>query len=150
MEQSVVSAEDFGLQEDRLLFQHLMQVVIDGAFVTGEDLCDSLDDDVLQSRLQIVRTLNPEPPASLDKLPDALALSVLKWRRDHLKGRSQEIKLLAQEVAEGSQPDVMRLYLQQESELALTKRRIDQAINSMSAVQRRRVAEGGGNGRLHK
>ncbi|MCB8920812.1 MAG: DNA primase [Ardenticatenaceae bacterium] len=154
MEQGVVSAQDFALQEDRLIFQQIMQIAIDAAFVAGEDLCDSLDDDVLQSRLQVLRTLIPEPPASLDKLPDKLALSVLQWRQDSLEGRVQEIKLLVQEAAykavDEPGSDVLHLYQQQASELARSKVLITRAINSMSAVQRRRAADGGGYGRLQK
>ncbi len=141
MEQEVVSAGDFSLQEDRLLWQHVMQVVIDGAFVTEGDLCDSLDDDFLQSRLQILRTISPIPAASLDKLPDTLALSVLQWRQDQVKSLSQEIRQLVQEVSRESDVETLQLYQKQVHELALNKRRIDKAIASMSALQRRR-AEG--------
>ncbi len=139
MEQTVVSAADFATQEDKLLWQQIMQVVIDGAFVTDEDLCDSLDDDFLQSRLQILRTIHPVPAVSLDKLPDTLALSVLQWRQDQVKSMWQEIKQLVQEASRASDTEALQLYQQQVNELTIAKRRIDKAIASMSALQRRRA-----------
>lgn len=142
LEQGVVAAEDFALPEDRLIWQHIMQGIISGAFVTDGDLWDSLDDDFLQSRLQILRSINPIPAASLDKLPDTLALSVLQWRQDRVKKLSLEIKLLAQEMSSQPDPDVLQLYQKQVNELATTKRSLDKAIASMSALQRRRGDKG--------
>ncbi len=143
MGQAVVSDNDFSLQEDKLLWQYIIQAVIDGAFVTGEDLCDSLDDDFLQSRLQSLRTISPISASNMDKLPDTLALSLLRWRQDQIKSLSQEIKQLVQEASRDAETESLQLYQKQVYELALAKRHIDKAIASMSALQRRRAENTG-------
>lgn len=143
MGQAVVAATDFALPEDKLMWQRVMQVVIDGAFGAEGDLCDSLNDDFLQSRLQIVRSINPAPTASLDKLPDTLVLSLLQLRLDQVKKVSQEIKQLVQETSHEADPETLQLYQKQVHELTVTKRSIDKAIASMSAMQRRRAEKEG-------
>lgn len=138
LEQPVVSAEDFTLPEDRAIWMRIMQVVIEGKFVTNADLCDSLDEDYLQSRVQGLRAITPVPAASLDKLPDTLVLSVLQWRQDRLKTLSLELTQLVQGGDEQPDAETIKFCRARADELRTRKLQLDRAIASMSATQQRR------------
>lgn len=138
MGQTAVSANDFPIIEDKLLWQHLA----DGLFVAGRDLCDSLDDPLLLRRVEALKKASSHSQANLARQPDTqdtLALSVLRWRLEAIKRQSQEIKQLVPSAAQQAEPELLRLHQQQ----ALTAARgdIDKAIASMSALNRRRTEE---------
>ncbi|MCB8967884.1 MAG: DNA primase [Ardenticatenaceae bacterium] len=140
MEQTAVAADDFTDMEDKLLWQYVMQTVETGAFVVGQDLCDSLDDPMVQHRVEALKTVPPTPLANLERLPDTLVLSVLQWRRDAINRQSQEIKQLVS-VSQETDVDLLQMYQKQAYTLTLVKRDIDKAIASMSALNRRRIEE---------
>ncbi|MCA9961216.1 MAG: hypothetical protein KC443_19380, partial [Anaerolineales bacterium] len=140
MEQTAVAADDFTDMEDKLLWQYVMQTVETGAFVVGQDLCDSLDDPMVQHRVEDLKTVPPTPLANLERLPDTLVLSVLQWRRDAINRQSQEIKQLVS-VSQETDVDLLQMYQKQAYTLTLVKRDIDKAIASMSALNRRRIEE---------
>ncbi len=138
LEQPVVSAADFTLPEDRAIWMRIMQIVIEGRFVSDADLCDSLDEDYLQSRVQGLRAITPVPAASRDKLPDTLVLSVLQWRQDQLKALSLELTQLVQGGESQLDAETLKFYQARANELRVQKLQIDRAIASMSAMQQRR------------
>lgn len=141
MEQGMVMVADFAEVEDKLLWEHVTQVVKAGAFVVERDLCDSLEDQVLLDRVEALKMVSPIPSAHLDRLPDTLVLSVLQWRRDAINRQSQEIKQLVHSATEQDDPEQLQLYQKQAYALMRTKGNIDKAIASMSAVNRRRTEE---------
>ena len=139
--QTAVNDADFVIPEDKLLLQHIYHALRSDTFVTVENLCDSLEDEILLNRVQSLNNLTLTPKTELDRLPDTLVLSVLQWRRSKVTQLSGEIQQLVNDASNEKDDDAVRMYQKQVYELTLTKRQIDQAIAAMSAVNRRRAED---------
>ena len=139
--QAEVSATDFERAEDR----GLLAVVLARAqpnrpeVATIDELCDSLDV-VLAERVRSLMARPPLPGMKLERLPDALALSVLDWRLEKIRTLISELdQLLASKKQLGSAGELDELYnnLRATSQQALQG--IHQAKDAMSAQGRRRA-----------
>jgi hypothetical protein len=140
-----VSVQDLSVNEDKELLQQMYAVVKRGAFVTEQDLCDSLEDTVLLDRVQQLRHIELADTIELERLPNQLAQAVLKWRRDKI---SQEVNLIRREVEEAQAEETREIYRQRWSVLVRQKGELDRAIKDMSPTSRRRAAEAEANGRF--
>ncbi|MFZ0547794.1 MAG: DNA primase [Candidatus Promineifilaceae bacterium] len=149
-EEAVVGEEDFPRPEDKALWRLLIERAetagIEAASVAAiEDLCDSLEEVVLQRRIKDLLLLPEIPESNLDRLPDHLVLSVLDWRLEQVNGQINEMRQLFNEARAAQDLDLISMYSQQLRELPLRKLRLDKARGAMSAVNRRleKEAEGG-------
>ena len=138
--QPVVGTGDFTATEDRALWQHMSQWIHRGSFVTVQDLCDSLDLPLLD-RVQYLQSLAPTLDANLDRLADQLVLAVLDWRIEKVRQLRTDLQRFVADAKLQGDPDSYQEYLARLQELSVTKKRLDQAKNGMSATSRRRAED---------
>jgi hypothetical protein len=81
--------------------------------------------------------LPQSPGAKLDRLPDALALSVLDWRLEKIREHNTILKQLRPHGQTEPEDELTRSYLDQVQEM----KRINRARDAMSATGRRRAEE---------
>lgn len=117
----------------------MYQRINDGIIVTPDELCDSLDETLLD-RVKFLLALPRTAEAELERLADKLVLSVLDWRLEKNSQLVGIVKQLVHETQYGNDRDSSEMY-RQLSELTLAKLRIDRARNAMSATGRRRAEE---------
>lgn len=139
-QQSPVTENDFSAAEDKLLLRQMYQRIDDGILATPDELCDSLDETLLD-RMKFLLALPRTAEAELERLADKLVLSVLDWRLEKNSQLVGIVRQLVHETQQANDGDSSEMY-QQLSELKLAKLRIDQARNAMSAMGRRRAEEG--------
>jgi hypothetical protein len=139
--QPEVSAADFVRAEDKALFAEIARRATLPSVATIDELCDSLDS-VLAQRVKALVALPPRPGMKLDRLSDALVMSVLDWRFEKIREHNTILKQLLPPGRPGSEDELTRSYLDQVEGM----RRINRARDAMSATSRRR-AEEGANGR---
>lgn len=144
-DRSPVSVRDLSVNEDKELLQQMYAVVKRGAFVTEQDLCDSLEDTVLLDRVQQLRHIELADMIELERLPNQLAQAVLKRRQDKI---SQEMTRLAGEMQEPHDEETLQFYWRRVQALIRRKGELDRAINNMSPTSRRRAEEAEANGRF--
>ena len=139
--QPEVGAADFERAEDR----GLLAVVLARAqpnrpeVATIDELCDSLDL-VLAERVRSLMARPPLPGMKLDRLPDALALSVLDWRLEKIRTLISELdQLLASKRQSGSAGELDELYDNLRATSQQAMQGIHQAKDAMSAQGRRRA-----------
>ncbi len=137
--EAMVGEDDFSRVEDKALLQLLRERAetadSDVSSVAAiEDLCDSLDELVLQHRIKDLLVLPETSETELDRLPDKLVTSVLDWRLEEVTDQLSQMKQLAE-----SEQDIelMSMYIKQSHELTIRKLRLDKVRASMSAVSRR-------------
>jgi hypothetical protein len=118
----------------------MYQRIDDGILATPDELCDSLDETLLD-RMKFLLALPRTAEAELERLADKLVLSVLDWRLEKNSQLVGIVRQLVHETQQANDGDSSEMY-QQLSELKLAKLRIDQARNAMSAMGRRRAEEG--------
>lgn len=136
--QTAVAQGDFTLAEDRALWQALFDRVTVGNFATIDELCDSLDK-ILINRVQLLlKTTPPAPASEVTRLPDTLALSVLQWRLDKIKGHTAELQQLFRETPSQTSPELAQLYSEKIRESHGVMQSIHKAMDAMSAMSRRR------------
>jgi DNA primase len=140
--ETMVGEADFTRVEDKALLRLLRErAETADADVTSiaaiEDLCDSLDEVVLQRRIRELLVISETSETELDRLPDHLVLSVLDWRLERVNGQMNEMRQLFNEAQAAQDLDLISMYSQQLRELPLKKLRLDKARGAMSAVNRR-------------
>jgi len=141
-QQNLVSEADFTEAEDKALLRHMYQHMSSRTVVTIEELCDSLDE-LLLERVQTLLAMSPAPESELDRLPDTLVLSVLDWRLEKTKQLLSEVNKLLREASGVEDADYLAMYRQQISDLPLVVLGLNRARDAMSAVSRRRAKDAG-------
>jgi len=139
-QQSPVTENDFSAAEDKLLLRQMYQRIDDGIIATADELCDSLDETLLD-RMKFLLALPRTSEAELERLADKLVLSVLDWRLEKNSQLVGIVRQLVHETQQANEGDSSEMY-QQLSQLTSAKLRIDQARSAMSAMGRRRAEEG--------
>ena len=135
--QSEVSAADFGRAEDKALLAIIVERATMPTVAPIAELCDSLDS-VLAQRVKTLLTLTPTPGNKLERLPEALALSVLDWRLEKIREYNTILKqLLPSGGQAGSDDELTQSYLAQVPEME----RIHQARDALSMTGQRRAKE---------
>jgi hypothetical protein len=141
-QETMVGEEDFTRPEDKALWRLLRERAETAgdeptSVAAIEDLCDSLDEVVLQRRIKDLLVLPEIPETELDRLPDHLVLSVLDWRLERVNGQLNEMRQLFNEAKAAQDLDLISMYSQQLRELPLKKLRLDKARGAMTAINRR-------------
>ncbi|MCB8988515.1 MAG: DNA primase [Ardenticatenaceae bacterium] len=139
-DQPTVGLADFTATEDRALWAYILQWSSRGSFVTIQDLCDSLEYPLLD-RVQKLQTLAPTLDANLDRLTDQLVLAVLDWRIEKARQLRTDLQRFVAEAKQQGDLDSYQEYLVRLQELSVTKLRLDQAKDAMSATSRRRAED---------
>ncbi len=139
-EQPVVGPNDFTASEDRALWLYVSAWSDRGAFVTIQDLCDSLDYPLLD-RVQNLQTLSPTLDANLDRLADQLVLAVLDWRIEKARQLRTDLQRFVADAKQQGDSDSYQEYLVRLQELSVLKRRLDKAKNALSATSKRRAED---------
>jgi DNA primase len=137
-EQPILSAADFTTPEDRLLLPHLYRWSDAGTVATVAELCDSLDDAVLQERVKSLLAEQASPKSEPDRLPDTLVLSVYDWRLAKIRQLVSDVQQLFHEAQRQDDADSLEIYKQLQA-LSLAVLKINRARDAMSAVNRRRA-----------
>jgi hypothetical protein len=106
-----------------------------GNIVTMREMCDSLEDDVLQDRVRYLLQAAPTPESELSRLPEKLALSVLHWRLEKVKGHLTELQQLFRETSRNDQPELADLYSQQIRESHLMIQSLNRAAETLTAIK---------------
>lgn len=140
-DQPVVTEGDFHLPEDRALLQHLRQVVRERPVVTGEELCDSLDEVLLSRANALLQDGADEEIAEAARLADSLAQLILDIRLERIRRLLAEVQQLFFEAKDQGQEDHLQMYKEQLQSLPLNVQRINRARWAMSAVSRRQAEE---------
>jgi hypothetical protein len=133
-QQATVVESDFSLPEDRELLRHLYQQMTGRNIVTTAELCDSLEDEILQDRVHSLLQLSPTPESELSRLPEKLALSVLRWRQDKINDCVKELQLLHQEINSDDGIELAKMYAQQINEASLIIYQINKAVANLLAT----------------
>ena len=135
--QPEVSTADFSRAEDKALLAVIAQRATTPTVATIAELCDSLDS-VLAQRVKMLLTLPPTPGGKLERLPEALALSVLDWRLEKIREHNTILKqLLPSGVQARPDDELIQSYLAQVPEME----RIHQARDALSLSGQRRTKE---------
>ncbi len=135
--QPEVSAADFSRAEDKALLAVVAQRATTPTVATIAELCDSLDS-VLAQRVRTLLTSPPTPGDKLERLPEALALSVLDWRLEKIREHNTILKQLRPSGGQsGPVDELTQSYLNQVQEM----RRIDRARDALSLTGQRRSKE---------
>ena len=132
-DQPEVSDSDFVRADDKAIFAEIRRRATQPSVAAIDEMCDSLDP-VLAQRVRSLVGLPPRPGMKLDRLPDALVISVLDWRLEKIREHNSILKQIY--PAGPSEPDdeLTRSYLERIQEMG----RINQARSDMSAASRRR------------
>ncbi len=133
--QPIVAEADFSVPEDRELLKQLFKWVEQGNIVTMAEMWDSLEDDVLQERARYLLQTAPTPESELSRLPEKLALSVLHWRLEKVKGRLSELQQLFRETNRNDQPELADLYSQQIRESHFMIQSLNRAAEAVTAIR---------------
>jgi hypothetical protein len=133
--QSIVTEADFSMPEDRELLKAIIKRVERGNIVTMTEMWDSLEDDVLQERARYLLQTAPTPESELSRLPEKLALSVLHWRLEKVKGHLTELQQLFRETNRNDQPELADLYSQKIRESHLMIQSLNRAAETVTAIK---------------
>ena len=139
-EQPIVSEVDFRLPEDKALLYHLRQHVRERPVATVDELCDSLDD-VLLNRANILLATKADKGAEPERLADSLAQLILDVRLERIRRLLAEVQQLFFEAQEQGSEDRLQMYKEQLQSLPLNVQRINKARWALSAVSRRQAEE---------
>jgi hypothetical protein len=134
-QQPVVALSEFSVPEDRELIRQMYQRLEQGNIVTITEMCDSLEDDVLQARVKSLLQTSPTPESELSRLPEKLTLSVLHWRLEKVKGRLTELQQLFRETNRNDQPELADLYSQQIRESHFMIQSLNRAADALTAMK---------------
>ena len=138
VQQSRVGGEDFGRPDDRALWRYLRKWSGLRPVATIDDLCDSLNDEVLQQRIESLLALPEKTEPELEKLPDRLALSILDWRLQKVKSLIAKVEGLFREARQ-LERDELIMYAEQFQDLRQQFFRIDKARKALTAVGQREI-----------
>lgn len=136
-QQEMVSELDFTRAEDRDLWNRLYQLQGRWTVVTEGELWDSLDDELLRERIQILLDLPETPESELERLPDRLVISILDWRLERVRRLIREVEQLFHEAKTQDDLDALEMYSRQLRELPLQLLGINRARAAISATSRR-------------
>lgn len=140
--QPVVDEADFALAEDKALVRHLRQQVRQRPVATVDELCDSLDDDVLLSRAQeILAVESQESEVEAGRLADSLARLILDLRLERIRRLLGEVQQLFFEAQEAADESRLQMYKDQLQQLPVRVQNINRARWAMSAMSRRQAEE---------
>lgn len=140
--QAVVDEADFTLPEDKALLRHLRQQVRQRPVATVDELCDSLDDDVLLNRAQeILAVESQESEVESGRLADSLARLILDLRLERIRRLLGEVQQLFFEAQEAGNESRLQMYKNQLQQLPVRVQNINRARWAMSAVSRREAEE---------
>lgn len=137
-QQPPVSGNDFSRPDDRALWRHIRKWAGLMPVATIEDLCDSLEDEVLQQRIKSLLALPETTESELERLPDRLALSILDWRLQKVKSLIGKVEGLFREAEELERSERV-LYAEQLRELTHQFSSINKAQVALTAVGQRNV-----------
>jgi hypothetical protein len=137
-QQEMVNAADFSATDDQLLLQEVMRWLEKGTVATIDELCDSLDDALLE-RVQYLLNLPATPESELDHLAEKLVKSILDWRLNQAMRLNSEVRQLVEEAKSTNDTLALQTYKRQSVEFSHQIRRINQAKHAMSAMNRRQT-----------
>jgi hypothetical protein len=140
-DQAIVSVADFTLPEDRALLEHLRRTVRERPVVTVEELCDSLDDVLLNRANALLQDEPDDEGTEPERLADSLAQLILDVRLERIRRLLAEVQQLFFEAKDQGQEDHLQMYKEQLQSLPLNVQRINRARWAMSAVSRRQAEE---------
>lgn len=140
-QQSMVSEADFTRLDDKVLWRQIHEQQRHWPVAATEDLWDSLEDEYLRDRVQILLAMPETAESELDRLPDRLVLSVLDWRLERVKSLMDEVEKLFREMQAQDNPELLNLYSQQLRELPLQLLSINKARGAMSSTGKRDAGE---------
>jgi DNA primase len=145
-QEAMVREDDFTRPEDKALWRLLRdrsetatESVASVAAI--EELCDSLDEVVLQRRIKDLLALPEIPVSEIDRLPDHIASSVLDWRLEQVTGQINEMRQLLNEAKMAQDSDLVSMYMNESRDLTLRKLRLDKARGTLSTINRRQEKE---------
>jgi len=136
-QQEKIRSEDFTRPDDRALWDHIRDWTSSHAVVSSGDLCDSLEDEILQQRVQSLLEVPETEQIELARLSDRLLLSVLDWRAQKVKSLIGEVEALFQEAEALRRKELMDIYGQQLQGLLGQLARINRARATITATGRR-------------
>ena len=138
VQQPRVGDDDFGRPDDRALWRHLRKWSALRPVATIEDLCDSLNDEVLQQRVKSLLALPETTEPELEKLPDRLALSILDWRLQKVKSLIGKVEGLFREARQLEREEMV-MYAEQLRELTYQFSSINKAQKAMTGLGQREI-----------
>ncbi len=136
-----VEPEDFYKPDDRALWRFVRNQVDTWSIASEGDLWDSLEDEFLRDRVQMLLSLPDGPDLVVDRLPDTLTRSVLDWRQEHIKGLIGEVKYLFGDQDKSNNQEQIDLRADQLRDLTTQLLNINRARAAMSATGRRQTKE---------
>ena len=145
-QEAMVGEDDFKRAEDKALWRLLRdraetarESVASVAAI--EELCDSLDEAILQRRIKDLLVLPNIPESEIDRLPDHIVSSVLDWRLEQVTGQINEMRQLLNEAKVAKESELISMYMNETRELTLRKLRLDKARGTQSKINRRQEKE---------
>jgi hypothetical protein len=140
-EQPPVDEGDFTAVEDKALLRALRHQLSRRPVATVEELCDSLDEVLLNRAQQLLEEAAEIAGAELERLPDLLAQLILDLRLEKIRRLLSEVQQLFYEAQEQGHVERLEMYKVQLQKLPLTLQRINRARWALSATSRRQAAE---------
>ena len=139
-DQAPVTQADFVTIEDRELFITFNSRLNQAAFVSIDELCDSLESPLLE-RAQHLRSLPPTPDSELDRLADQLVISLLDVRHEKILHLYTRVQRLVTGRHETEDKETVESYYTQLVSIYRKLNSIKQAKKAMSADSKRRAEE---------
>jgi len=142
-EQPAINMDDFAAIEDRQIISLIYERTDQEAFVTIEELCDSLDD-VLAERIEHIMILPPAPESEMPRLPEQLAKSILDWRTEKVHRQISELQQLLIELpAQPENADRRAQLFRRINELQISRQSMSKAKDAMTGSGQRRAEKTG-------
>jgi len=135
--------DDFAAIEDRQIISLIYERTDQEAFVTIEELCDSLDD-VLAERIEHIMVLPSAPESEMPRLPEQLAKSILDWRTEKVHRQISELQQLLIELpAQPENADRRAQLFRRINELQISRQSMSKAKDAMTGSGQRRAEKAG-------
>ena len=142
-EQPAINMDDFAAIEDRQIISLIYERTDQEAFVTIEELCDSLDD-VLAERIEHIMVLPSAPESEMPRLPEQLAKSILDWRTEKVHRQISELQQLLIELpAQPENADRRAQLFRRINELQISRQSMSKAKDAMTGSGQRRAEKAG-------
>ena len=142
-EQPAINMDDFAAIEDRQIISLIYERTDQEAFVTIEELCDSLDD-VLAERIEHIMVLPSAPESEMPRLPEQLAKSILDWRTEKVHRQISELQQLLIELpAQPENADRRAQLFRRINELQISRQSMSKAKDAMTGSGQRRAEKTG-------
>ncbi len=141
-QEAMVGEDDFKRAEDKALWRLLRdraetatESVVTVAAI--EELCDSLDEVVIQARIKDLMALPEIPVSEIDRLLDRVVPSILDWRFEKVSEQLTQMTQLFNDAKAERDLDLMSMYMQRLKELPLEKLRLAKVRESLTKANQR-------------